>query len=144
MLMWLCDFNSVPLQKFMSNDFLKKVNSLRYNTIDLIWIKSFPIKGFNFTVFNVKVGHFATIWSPHFCLSLTDVPPTQSTNFPGICPEDSKEEYHQSYSWLPFKGHCYLFITDEIEWADAASSCVRHGKGQPIQKTLDTCWKCVS
>ncbi|XP_076601688.1 macrophage mannose receptor 1b [Chaetodon auriga] len=61
------------------------------------------------------------------CMQTTDVPPTQSTNFPGICPEDTREEYHESYSWLPFKGHCYLFVTDEIEWADAASSCVRHG-----------------
>lgn len=61
-------------------------------------------------------------------LSPTDVPPTESTIFPGICPQDTNEEHHQSYTWLPFKGHCYLFVTDEIEWADAASSCVRHGK----------------
>lgn len=54
--------------------------------------------------------------------------PTESSIYPGVCPEDTKEEYHQSYSWLPFKGHCYLFITDEIEWADAAGSCARHGK----------------
>ncbi|KAI3374792.1 hypothetical protein L3Q82_021350, partial [Scortum barcoo] len=61
------------------------------------------------------------------CIKSIDVPPTESTNFPGICPEETNVEYHQSYTWLPFKGHCYLFITDEIEWADAASSCVRHG-----------------
>ncbi|XP_041804547.1 macrophage mannose receptor 1-like [Chelmon rostratus] len=61
------------------------------------------------------------------CIQTTDVPPTESTKFPGICPEETREEYHQSYSWIPFKGHCYLFVTDEIEWPDAASSCVRHG-----------------
>ncbi|XP_070700689.1 macrophage mannose receptor 1-like [Pempheris klunzingeri] len=61
------------------------------------------------------------------CMQSTDVAPTESTNFPGICPEETNVEYHQSYSWLPFKGHCYLFVTEEIEWADAASSCVRHG-----------------
>ena len=61
-------------------------------------------------------------------LSHTDVPPTESTSFPGVCPEETKEEYRPSYSWTPFKGHCYLFVTDEIEWADAASSCARHGK----------------
>ncbi|XP_034742579.1 macrophage mannose receptor 1b isoform X3 [Etheostoma cragini] len=61
------------------------------------------------------------------CMQSTDVAPTESTNFPGICPEQTNVEYHQTYSWLPFKGHCYLFMTEEIEWADAASSCVRHG-----------------
>ncbi|XP_035860615.1 macrophage mannose receptor 1b isoform X2 [Sander lucioperca] len=61
------------------------------------------------------------------CMLSTDVPPTESTNFPGICPEQTNVEYQQSYTWLPFKGHCYLFMTEEIEWADAASSCIRHG-----------------
>ncbi|KAM3604133.1 uncharacterized protein V6R79_006931 [Siganus canaliculatus] len=61
------------------------------------------------------------------CMQTTEVAPTESVTFPGICPEDTNEEYRQSYSWLPYKGHCYLFVTDEIEWADAASSCVRHG-----------------
>ncbi|KAK9518661.1 hypothetical protein VZT92_022845, partial [Zoarces viviparus] len=61
------------------------------------------------------------------CKQSTDLPPTESSIFPGICPQETNEEYRQSYVWLPFKGHCYVFITDEIEWADAASSCVRHG-----------------
>uniref|UniRef100_A0A8C6L8C7 Mannose receptor, C type 1b n=1 Tax=Nothobranchius furzeri TaxID=105023 RepID=A0A8C6L8C7_NOTFU len=61
------------------------------------------------------------------CMQSTDVPPTESTKFPGRCPEDTKVEYQESYTWLPFRGHCYLFLTEEIEWADAASSCVRHG-----------------
>ncbi|XP_038573589.1 macrophage mannose receptor 1b [Micropterus salmoides] len=61
------------------------------------------------------------------CMLSTDVPPTESTSFPGICPEETQVEYQPTYSWLPFKGHCYLFVTEEIEWADAASSCVRHG-----------------
>ncbi|XP_059201160.1 macrophage mannose receptor 1-like [Centropristis striata] len=61
------------------------------------------------------------------CMQSTDVPPTESSIFPGVCPEETNEEYHQSYTWLPYKGHCYVFVTEEIEWADAASSCVRHG-----------------
>lgn len=61
-------------------------------------------------------------------ISFLDVPPTESTVFPGRCPEDTSVEYQDSYTWLPYKGNCYLFVTDEIEWADAASSCVRHGK----------------
>ncbi|CAG5896528.1 unnamed protein product [Menidia menidia] len=61
------------------------------------------------------------------CLQSTDLPPPESTSFPGRCPEDTNVEYQESYTWVPYRGHCYLFITDEIEWADAASSCVRHG-----------------
>ncbi|MED6232568.1 hypothetical protein ATANTOWER_032477 [Ataeniobius toweri] len=61
------------------------------------------------------------------CMQSTDVAPTESTIFPGRCPEDTSVEYQDSYTWLPYKGNCYLFVTDEIEWADAASSCVRHG-----------------
>ncbi|KAM4727964.1 macrophage mannose receptor 1-like isoform 2-T2 [Anableps anableps] len=61
------------------------------------------------------------------CMQSTDVPPTESTIFPGRCPEDTNVAYQDSYTWLPYNSNCYLFVTDEIEWADAASSCVRHG-----------------
>ncbi|KAM4552770.1 macrophage mannose receptor 1-like isoform 2-T2 [Odontesthes bonariensis] len=61
------------------------------------------------------------------CMQSTDVAPSETTSFPGRCPEDTNVEFQESYTWMPYRGHCYLFITDEIEWADAASSCVRHG-----------------
>ncbi|KAF7668435.1 hypothetical protein LDENG_00014620 [Lucifuga dentata] len=61
------------------------------------------------------------------CMQSTEVPPTESTTFPGFCPEEVDIEYYGSYSWLPFKGHCYLFVTGETEWPNAASSCVKYG-----------------
>ncbi|KAM9349608.1 macrophage mannose receptor 1b [Symphorus nematophorus] len=61
------------------------------------------------------------------CMQSTDVPPTESSIYPGVCPEETREEYRQSYIWLPYKGHCYVFITDEMEWPSAATSCARHG-----------------
>ncbi|KAM3850433.1 macrophage mannose receptor 1-like [Diretmus argenteus] len=62
------------------------------------------------------------------CMQSTDVPPTESTHFPGVCPEEVDIDYSdQSYAWIPFRGHCYIFITREIEWPNAATSCVRHG-----------------
>lgn len=68
-------------------------------------------------------------------VSLADVPPTQSANYPGVCPDETMADYSQSFTWLPYKSHCYMFVTDEIEWPDAATSCARHGK---------TCWRlCV-
>uniref|UniRef100_A0A3B4A4A9 Mannose receptor, C type 1b n=1 Tax=Periophthalmus magnuspinnatus TaxID=409849 RepID=A0A3B4A4A9_9GOBI len=61
------------------------------------------------------------------CLQSTDVAPTQSTEYPGACPEETEVDYRQSYTWIPYKAHCYLFVTEEVEWGDAASSCARHG-----------------
>uniref|UniRef100_UPI003AAF93A9 macrophage mannose receptor 1-like n=1 Tax=Centroberyx gerrardi TaxID=166262 RepID=UPI003AAF93A9 len=61
------------------------------------------------------------------CMKSTDVPPTESTQFPGVCPEEVDVAYRDRSAWLPFKGHCYVFIPEEIQWANAASNCVRHG-----------------
>uniref|UniRef100_A0A8D0CM87 Mannose receptor, C type 1b n=1 Tax=Sander lucioperca TaxID=283035 RepID=A0A8D0CM87_SANLU len=70
------------------------------------------------------------------CMLSTDVPPTESTNFPGICPEQTNVEYQQSYTWLPFKGHCYLFMTEEIEWADRKLDNLR-SRQQFIKSNLE-------
>ncbi|XP_028448497.1 macrophage mannose receptor 1-like [Perca flavescens] len=62
------------------------------------------------------------------CMRSTDLPPTESSGFPGVCPEDpDSSNTYQHYFWLPFKGYCYIFFTEEKEWADASTSCVRHG-----------------
>ncbi|XP_037131941.1 macrophage mannose receptor 1b isoform X2 [Syngnathus acus] len=61
------------------------------------------------------------------CMQSTDVPPTQSANYPGVCPDEVMADDSQGYTWLPFKSHCYMFVTDEMEWPDAATSCARHG-----------------
>lgn len=68
-------------------------------------------------------------------MSFTEVPPTDSTDFPGFCPDDPHKHTHmpsryftQRNTWLPFRAYCYLFLTEKIEWPDASASCVRHGK----------------
>ncbi|XP_072296915.1 macrophage mannose receptor 1b [Eucyclogobius newberryi] len=61
------------------------------------------------------------------CLQTTDVAPTHSSEYPGVCPEETEVDYRQSHSWIPYKGHCYLFVSAEVEWADAASNCARQG-----------------
>ncbi|XP_071348975.1 macrophage mannose receptor 1-like isoform X1 [Trachinotus anak] len=63
------------------------------------------------------------------CMKSTDVPPTESSDFPGLCPEDpeiTRYGRHRS-TWIPFKGHCYLFLTASTEWPDASATCERHG-----------------
>lgn len=61
--------------------------------------------------------------------SFTDVPPPESTVFPGVCPEDPERSFQgQHYFWIPFRGYCYIFLTEIKEWTDAAISCVAHGK----------------
>ena len=58
-----------------------------------------------------------------------DVAPTDSTEYVGSCPVASQvERSDRNYAWMPFRAYCYVFITETVEWADAASDCSRHGK----------------
>ncbi|KAF7668437.1 hypothetical protein LDENG_00014640 [Lucifuga dentata] len=62
------------------------------------------------------------------CMQSTDVAPTESNDFPGVCPEYKEESYGQRpFTWLPFRGHCYVFVTNEKTWSEASVSCVQHG-----------------
>lgn len=63
-------------------------------------------------------------------LTFADVAPTESSSFPGLCPEysDIHSRMMKRYSWLPFKGYCYLFLKEKVEWPAASASCARHGK----------------
>lgn len=63
-------------------------------------------------------------------LSFTDVPPTEPSDFIGFCPSymDTDTRRGEYYSWLPFRGYCYLFLTERVEWPRASANCARHGK----------------
>ncbi|XP_026229722.1 macrophage mannose receptor 1-like isoform X2 [Anabas testudineus] len=61
------------------------------------------------------------------CMKSTEVAPTESSNYPGICPDDPDTPRYRRQTWLPFKGNCYLFLTDRITWPHASTSCVQHG-----------------
>ncbi|KAG7268268.1 hypothetical protein CRUP_036252 [Coryphaenoides rupestris] len=81
---------------------------------------------------NETSGYFRFISGWHLISAnwAPDVPPTESSEFPGNCPGAThSERSSQSYAWMPFKSHCYVFIPETVEWADAASDCSRHGGG---------------
>uniref|UniRef100_A0A6Q2YBT8 Mannose receptor, C type 1b n=1 Tax=Esox lucius TaxID=8010 RepID=A0A6Q2YBT8_ESOLU len=59
---------------------------------------------------------------PSVCKQSTDIPPTPPPQYPGECYQDDDET-----GWLPFRGHCYSFFTDNMEWTDASTSCLRKG-----------------
>ncbi|XP_053186721.1 macrophage mannose receptor 1-like [Scomber japonicus] len=63
------------------------------------------------------------------CMKSTDVPPTESSEFPGFCPEDPETTSHRSErsSWITYKYYCYLFMTEKTSWADASVNCAKHG-----------------
>ncbi|XP_028283775.1 macrophage mannose receptor 1-like [Parambassis ranga] len=62
------------------------------------------------------------------CMKSTDVPPTETSVFPGVCPNDPDlRKIGENYVWLPFNNYCYMFFTSEKSWADASASCVVHG-----------------
>uniref|UniRef100_A0A3B4GAH8 Macrophage mannose receptor 1-like n=1 Tax=Pundamilia nyererei TaxID=303518 RepID=A0A3B4GAH8_9CICH len=62
------------------------------------------------------------------CMKSTDVLPTESTLFPGVCPLDPEATIeNKNYIWVPFRGYCYIFITEQKRWQEASTSCVAHG-----------------
>uniref|UniRef100_A0A669B8V2 Mannose receptor, C type 1b n=1 Tax=Oreochromis niloticus TaxID=8128 RepID=A0A669B8V2_ORENI len=62
------------------------------------------------------------------CMKSTDVLPTESTIFPGVCPQDPEATLESNnYIWVPFRGYCYIFITEQKYWQEASTSCVAHG-----------------
>ncbi|XP_073347649.1 macrophage mannose receptor 1-like [Pagrus major] len=61
-----------------------------------------------------------------FCMKTTDVPPTQSSVFPGFCPDD-QNIFGQRFSWLPFRGYCYLFLKRRFDWPSASTECAAEG-----------------
>ncbi|KAM8728032.1 macrophage mannose receptor 1-like isoform 2-T2 [Acanthopagrus schlegelii] len=63
------------------------------------------------------------------CMKTTDVPPTESSDFPGFCPDDPDifTFRGQTVSWLPFRGYCYLFLKRNADWPSASAECAREG-----------------
>ena len=61
-------------------------------------------------------------------LPFADVPPTDSSDFPGFCPEEEQSSVEQKFFWIPYKGYCYKFFTDTEDWSEACAGCVQHGE----------------
>uniref|UniRef100_UPI00398E69AD macrophage mannose receptor 1-like n=1 Tax=Pristiophorus japonicus TaxID=55135 RepID=UPI00398E69AD len=57
------------------------------------------------------------------CKKSSAQPPTDVPQLPGKCPETKMTK-----SWVPFRGHCYLFETAFVKsWAAASLECIRAG-----------------
>ena len=73
-----------------------------------------------------------------------DVAPTDSTEYVGSCPIATQDERSErKFAWMPFKAHCYVFITETVEWANAASDCSRHGK-RAWNNDTPACVRCIN
>uniref|UniRef100_A0A673ZBZ0 Macrophage mannose receptor 1-like n=1 Tax=Salmo trutta TaxID=8032 RepID=A0A673ZBZ0_SALTR len=66
---------------------------------------------------------------PSVCKQSTAVPPTAPPQFPGKCIKEEEDisGRNSPWSWLPFRGHCYSFVINDVRWADASTSCIRKG-----------------
>ncbi|CAB1318010.1 unnamed protein product, partial [Coregonus sp. 'balchen'] len=66
---------------------------------------------------------------PSVCKQSSAVPPTASSQYPGECIQEEEQigVWNSPWSWLPFRGHCYSFVNDDIEWAYASTSCIHKG-----------------
>lgn len=55
--------------------------------------------------------------------SITDIAPTEPPQLSGNCPESKKEK-----TWIPFRGHCYSFLSSKVDnWAHASVECLKLG-----------------
>ncbi|XP_040922110.1 macrophage mannose receptor 1 [Toxotes jaculatrix] len=77
------------------------------------------------------------------CKKSQDVAPTEPPQLPGSCPESKKRK-----TWIPFRGHCYSFVTSVVDnWAHASVDCLKMGaslvsiedpqEGQFIQQNVE-------
>ncbi|KAG9273997.1 hypothetical protein AMEX_G10790 [Astyanax mexicanus] len=68
------------------------------------------------------------------CKKSSEIAPTPPAQFPGMCPEETEDE--PTMTWLPFRGHCYAFVTNFHSWVAASNVCNR--KGGSLASIQDT------
>ncbi|XP_074478489.1 macrophage mannose receptor 1 [Sebastes fasciatus] len=57
------------------------------------------------------------------CKRSPDIAPTDPPQLPGNCPEPKKRK-----TWIPFRGHCYSFLSSVSHaWAHASVECLKMG-----------------
>ncbi|TSK82164.1 Macrophage mannose receptor 1 [Bagarius yarrelli] len=56
------------------------------------------------------------------CKKSPDIAPAPPTQYPGICPEITEAE--PKMIWLPYRGHCYAFVTRSVSWSRASLLCL--------------------
>ncbi|XP_015232976.1 PREDICTED: macrophage mannose receptor 1 [Cyprinodon variegatus] len=77
------------------------------------------------------------------CKRSPDLAPTEPPQLPGNCPESKKQK-----TWIPFRGHCYSFMSSVVNnWAHASVECIKMGaslvsiqdpvEGAFIQKNIE-------
>lgn len=57
------------------------------------------------------------------CNTFSAVAPTEPPQLPGNCPESRRKR-----NWIPFRGHCYSFVSSSRDnWAHASVECLKMG-----------------
>uniref|UniRef100_A0A3Q3VSG6 Macrophage mannose receptor 1 n=1 Tax=Mola mola TaxID=94237 RepID=A0A3Q3VSG6_MOLML len=57
------------------------------------------------------------------CKRSPDVAPTDPPQLAGNCPEPKNQK-----TWIPFRGHCYFFVSSNVDnWAHASVECLKMG-----------------
>lgn len=73
---------------------------------------------------DLTVFFFLNHWAEMCILFPTEVAPTEPPQLPGNCPESKKRR-----PWIPFRGHCYAFLSSMVDnWAQASVECLKMGK----------------
>ncbi|MCI4377658.1 hypothetical protein PGIGA_G00205990 [Pangasianodon gigas] len=59
------------------------------------------------------------------CKKSPDVAPALPEQYPGVCPDIIESD--PKMIWLPYRGHCYAFVTESVSWSRASVLCMSRG-----------------
>uniref|UniRef100_A0A4W6CGU1 Mannose receptor C-type 1 n=1 Tax=Lates calcarifer TaxID=8187 RepID=A0A4W6CGU1_LATCA len=70
-----------------------------------------------------KTWKTAPCTNTYYSLCKRSPAPTEPPQLPGNCPEPKKRK-----TWIPFRGHCYSFLSSVVDnWAHASVECLKMG-----------------
>ncbi|RVE62049.1 hypothetical protein OJAV_G00176930, partial [Oryzias javanicus] len=116
----------IGLNKDLTSSYFKFIDGWRISFVN--WNDNEPRSGKSCVYVDVGGTWKTSTCNQTFyavCMKSSDVPPTQPSIFPGVCPDDPNPS--SQIFWIPFKGHCYTFLTNQDEWSGASTDCSRRG-----------------
>uniref|UniRef100_A0A6Q2YAE0 Mannose receptor, C type 1b n=1 Tax=Esox lucius TaxID=8010 RepID=A0A6Q2YAE0_ESOLU len=118
----------IGLNKDETQGYFRWIDGWHLNMVQ--WAKNEPSRDRPCVYLDVD-GTWKTSLCNHTYPSVCKQSTGETVSYPSVC-KQSTGETRSSYwlittGWLPFRGHCYSFFTDDMVWTDASTSCLRKG-----------------
>uniref|UniRef100_A0AAY5L4C1 Mannose receptor, C type 1b n=1 Tax=Esox lucius TaxID=8010 RepID=A0AAY5L4C1_ESOLU len=115
----------IGLNKDETQGYFRWIDGWHLNMVQ--WAKNEPSRDRPCVYLDVD-GTWKTSLCNHTYPSVCKQSTGETVTYPSVCKQSTGETVtYPSTGWLPFRGHCYSFFTDNMEWTDASTSCLRKG-----------------